>query len=294
MTLIHTLPDWLIIAGIALVGLSENENIMSRIIDFDKGGLESDPLDIEAFKEIYEMMIQKNDRYASMYEDLKRNLDKATKPVIITEGQTDWMHIQNAMQRLNRDSLDVEFYKHDGPFGDSELEKMLLSFKRLKNEKKIIGIFDRDNLSNINVTKIDQEEYVDLGNNVYAFAIPSVNQDVYGDKISIEHYYQKDDLLKKDENGRRLFLGSEFYNSGMSIDGSYHTRCSKVQNKVNNNGVIDEKVYDYIKDREEVESLAMSKSNFAQLICEDESFSKDVDFSSFEQIISILEKICAL
>ena len=50
--------------------------------------------------------------------------------------------------------------------------------------------------------------------------IPLVNEDVYHTKaISIEHYYKKDDLTKETDDGRRIYLGSEFYSSGISVSG---------------------------------------------------------------------------
>lgn len=120
---------------------------------------------------------------------------------------------------------------------------MLIQLSRIKQNRKIIGIFDRDSDEYISFTTDGSCPYKNLGNNVFTFAIPLVNKTEYGDKISIEHYYHKIDLLSKDCNDRRLFLGEEFFGSGNSKDGQYQTRISKLQNKIAVNGIIDEKVF---------------------------------------------------
>lgn len=96
--------------------------------------------------------------------------------------------------------------------GDKNLMQMLKDFVCLNSSRKIIGIFDRDNDTFLkDNSEVRDNEFHSLGANVYAFAIPVVNEDLYGIYTSIEHYYVKDDLLKEDVNGRRLFLGSEFF-----------------------------------------------------------------------------------
>ena len=82
--------------------------------------------------------------------------------------------------------------------------------------------------------------------------MPMVNEHVYGRFTSIEHYYPKKNLLREDEHGRRLFLGEEFYESGISKCKTYITKSKGIQNKVKVNGVIDEKVYRLIDDPEQI------------------------------------------
>ena len=45
----------------------------------------------------------------------------------------------------------------------------------------------------------------------YALCIPRIDEDL--DKISIEYYYPEENLRVIDNEGRRLFCGSEFYPS---------------------------------------------------------------------------------
>ena len=169
----------------------------------------------------------------------------------------------------------------------------------MPNTEKIIGIFDRDNFDELRqcdkdlAERLESEQYVSLGNNVYAFAVPVAHEDIYGSHTSIEHYYRREDLTKKTQDGRRLFLGEEFLPSGFSKYGIYHTRCGNIQHKVEINGVIEEKVYDISQDREERFSLALSKDNFAQMILSGDDFARDFDFSSFRLIFDVIEEICS-
>ena len=172
---------------------------------------------------------------------------------------------------------------------------MLKDFVCLNSSRKIIGIFDRDNDSFLkDNSEVRDNEFHSLGANVYAFAIPVANEELYGSYTSIEHYYAREDLLKEDVNGRRLFLGSEFFESGNSKDRRYQTKFSGIQNKVKINGVIDDKVYDAEQDLEQQRNIALSKNDFAQMIYDASDFAENLDFSHFKQIFPIIRKIIEL
>lgn len=231
-----------------------------------------------------------NDRYYDQYKQLQETIKGNTKPLIITEGKTDWKHLKAAIKALNITDLDVEFHEYQDTLGDTALMSLLENYARISQPRIIIGMFDRDNLSAKKLAKLQTKEYIDLGNSVYAFAIPTANSDEYGESISIEHYYKRTDLTTADQNGRRLFLADEFYQSGNSKDGKYHTRISGIQHKLEVNGVIDEKVYDK-SDLKEESSVALSKDDFAELIVTEIEFANAFDFSAFNQIFDIIRKI---
>ena len=156
-------------------------------------------------------------------------------------------------------------------------------------------MFDRDNEEICKKTVGDSGvEYIELYPNIYAFSIPMVNEEVYGKYTSIEHYYSKDDLLKVDSQGRRLFLGEEFYSTGIGKDTKHQTRISGIKNKVLINGVIDEKVYVVADDPEMQHSVALSKDDFAQLILDQDEYAKDFDFSNFIKIFDVIKEMCGI
>ena len=172
---------------------------------------------------------------------------------------------------------------------------MLESISRKKKKKKIIGIFDRDESEYLSYLNAENQQYKTYGDsNVYAFAIPLVNENIYGDTISIEHYYNRNNLLKEEPvNHRRLFLGSEFYSSGNSKDGKYQTKISNIKHKVDVNGIIDEKVFNS-QDLEQINSIALTKDAFASLVETDMDYINDFDFGSFNQLLDIIDQITKL
>ncbi len=275
------------------LGLAENsQNIKSAIFDMDRNGCRCEAGNNDLYQEVYQMMVAENDRFADKYKELSNQIKSDNKPLIITEGKTDWKHIKAAMRALNVTDIDVVFHEYEDTVGDKNLMQMLKNFALVNNTRKIIGIFDRDNDSFLNDNpEVRDNEFYSLGANVYAFAIPKANEDQYGTYTSIEHYYIKTDLLKKDTNGRRLFLGSEFYESGNSKDKKYQTKFKGIQNKVKINGVIDEKVYDAEQDPEQKTNIALSKNDYAQMIYDGSDFSENFDFSHFDQIFQIIRKI---
>ena len=278
------------------LGLAENNPIMKSVVfDMDRNGCRCEVENNDLYQEVYQMMIAENDRFADKYKELSSQIKSDNKPLIITEGKTDWKHIKAAMKALNITDIDVTFHEYEGTIGDKNLMEMLKDFVCLNSTRKIIGIFDRDNDSFLkDNSEVRDNEFHSLGANIYAFAIPVANEDQYGSYTSIEHYYIKDDLLKEDVNGRRLFLGSEFYESGNSKDRKYQTKFSGIQNKVKINGVIDEKVYDAEQDPEQKRNIALSKNDYAQLIYDGSDFAENFDFSHFRQIFQIIRKIIEL
>lgn len=278
------------------LGLAENnQTIKSTIFDMDRNGCRCEVENNDLYQEVYKMMVAENDRFADKYKELRNQIESDNKPLIITEGKTDWKHIKAAMKALNITDIDVSFHEYEGTIGDKNLMQMLKDFVCLNSSRKIIGIFDRDNDSFLNDnSEVRDNEFHSLGANVYAFAIPVANEELYGSYTSIEHYYVREDLLKEDVNGRRLFLGSEFFESGNSKDKKYQTKFSGIQNKVKINGVIDDKVYDAEQDPEQKINVALSKSDYAQMIYDGSDFAENFDFSHFNQIFPIIRKIVEL
>ncbi len=267
--------------GFADTGISAN------IYDLDNNGVLSPPKHTIELNRVYDMVIEDNKNYLKLYNELKVEITKSQKLLVLTEGKTDAKHLQAAAKVLHIEDLDIDYFEiSDNHWGNSQLQNMLNQLSKIKQSRKIVGIFDRDDSDYIFI-----EPFKRLGDNsnVYEFTIPFVDNG-YGDKISIEHYYKKGDLTRKDNNGRRIFLGEEFFASSNSKDGKYQTRISQIQNKIKLNGIIDEKVYS-IEDLEQTSSIALSKNDFADLILNDENYTKGFDFSNFNKIFDVIRLI---
>lgn len=275
------------------MGLADASLERTVIYDLDNNGIESTATTNNVYENAYLSFLQEKNKYAEMYRQLVIEIEQNHKPLIITEGKTDAKHLKAAFYRLGITDINVDFFDPSNlQWGDSQLKSMLNYLCKVNQTRRIIGMFDRDSEEYIEYASSEGLLYRDLGNNVYAFAIPLVNDSEYGDKISIEHYYSRKDIQIPDNNGRRLFLGDEFYASGNSKDGRYQTKISKIQNKVSINGIIDEKVYK-TSDLEQKESVACTKDSFAEGILNNAEYTKDIDFENFNKIFDVIRQIVA-
>lgn len=168
------------------MGLADTMVERSQIIDLDNNGITCSPTNNDLYKEVYELMVNENQRFADKYNDLAAKIKSNSKPIIITEGKTDYRHIRNAINKLGRKDIDVDFYEVPDDWGDSKLRSMLDNLSKIRQRKIIIGIFDRDSKTYLEYLDVEHQQYKTFGNsNVYAFAIPLVNENIYGKSISI-------------------------------------------------------------------------------------------------------------
>lgn len=268
------------------MGLADELSERTQVFDLDSNGIIAEARNSKVYEEVYEIFVTENSNFKRMLDDLKEKIPNNNIPLIITEGKTDIKHLKVAADKLN--FKNIEFYEINEDWGDSKLRTMLENVCKVKNHRKIIGVFDRDDVSIVKEME-DARDYKKYSDEVYAFCIPIQNEHEFGNKISIEHYYPKNILIKKDANGRRLFLGSEFFESSNSKDGHYQTRTSKLKNKIDVNGIIDEKVYKK-DDLEMKNSLALTKNDFSDLIA-DNNFNEDFDFSTFKPLFDRITEI---
>ena len=271
------------------VGLAE-KGVKHRIYDLDNGGLCSSSFEVVTqYLEMMNTVIDDNNNFTKKYGELLKTVNNGRKPIVVTEGKTDRIHLLSALQHLNISDIDVEFVECEG---DTDVIRFINNYVKTVNHRLIIGMFDRDNIKQIvkslpEASDIGVKPFVKIDNKAYVFSIPTVNESEYGSEISIEHYYHRCDLLKESKDGRRLFLRDEFYNSGNSLDGKYQTNHRRT-----NEGswkIIDCDVFSY-NDIEHKKSVALSKNEFAVLM-NDNEFSKNVDFSAFTVLFNIIRDI---
>ena len=245
--------------------------------------------EFEEFNRAYEIFEDLTKDYKKERDLLKTELEKSTKPIIITEGKTDWKHLKKALERFKSQGLyselDIEFleYEENIKMGDSSLDSMVEAFKKTAQHKKTIFMFDRDN--DTYTKRYANDEFNDHSNNVYSFCIPKIDDAL--DKISLEFYYKDKDLKMLDKNNRRLFIGNEFYATANSKCGFYQTekkdKCDKLV-------IIDEKVYKN-DDLEHKNSLALTKNSFAENILKDVDGFNNFDIEDFKKIFDVISNI---
>lgn len=275
------------------MGLAEAIQERSLLIDLDNNGLPITPEENQLYQEVYEMMTIENQRYATQVTSLSTTIKTIKRPIIITEGKTDWKHFKAALsyyQELGEYSdLDIEIVEYEFDFGDSKLHNLLNQYGQFPQRYPIIGIFDCDEANGKNISKLGGEK--DYGHNVWGISIdipPYRDYNKLG--ISIEFLYQDADLKKQDENSRRLYVSSEFNENGrlvadlhIGVKNNHDVKkyIDPSQEKIQCDEVIDLNG----------NSLALSKEQFAaNILNKTEPFDR-MDFSGFRAVFDRIKNL---
>ncbi|MDP9557177.1 UNVERIFIED_ORG: energy-coupling factor transporter ATP-binding protein EcfA2 [Pseudomonas parafulva] len=268
------------------MGLADICKERSKIVDLDNFGIYRDPTNNELYLEVYDMLIEENGKFRDSYLELKEKLTDSTLPLIITEGKTDITHLKAAKKKLGI-KTEMEFYDIPGDWGDSKLKLLLEQVSKLHQTRKIIGIFDRD------APKIVAEmtalgDIKSYKNNVFGFCLPIPRGREQYSNISIEFFYRDEDL-KKEKNGKRLYFDNEVH----YISSAQNQAQKNI--RVRDNACAEEEYSKKIFDQD-VSKLAgaHSKAVFASLIENDDDFSSNIDFSSFQSVFDVIDEILAI
>lgn len=267
------------------MGLAEELQERSKIIDLDNLGISTDPTTNELYKEVYEMMVGENDRFKEQYEKLKAKVNDGSSPLIVTEGKTDIQHIKKAKEKLNITDLDIDFYEITTDWGDSKLKLLLDQLSKVPQSRKIIGILDRDVSNIIDEIEKDDQSFKNYGNNVFAFCIPVPESREAYQNISIEFYYS-DDELKKEDNGKCLYFDNEveFRQSASNKGDRKLTKLETLKTEEESSKkIFDENIGDL--------DWIHSKARFAELVETDNEFISSFDFSNFNLIFNKVREI---
>lgn len=256
------------------------------------GALEIQQKLISIFREQIDIQKEANKVFESQVNALQHQLQALTKPLIITEGKTDIKHIQKAKAKLGITDIDFEqIDEHQQPNGETELKKILLALSRVPNRNIIIGIFDRDVPDTIKEIEANETSYKYYGNNVYAFCIP-IPQDRLNnnqDKISIEYLYTDDEIKTPLEDGRRLFIGTEF-------PSVRHNTLNLVLNLPKGRG--QDKILESCGEQavldENNNNVLATKNDFAEAIIHDKIAISNESWENFRPIFDTIKQICSL
>lgn len=275
------------------MGLAEMIRSRSVLIDLDNNGFSVAPEENSLYREVYEMMTQENQRYATQVAALSDSMKEIKRPIIITEGKTDWKHLKAALSFFRENGeyidLDVEIVEYDFDFGDSKLHNLLNQYGKFPQRYPIIGIFDCDEANGKEIHKEGGKK--DYGHNVWGISINIPSYRTYNTLgISIEFLYQDADLKKVNENNRRLYVTSEFNENGRLIadlrigvknNHDVKNNIAKSREKIQCDEVIDV----------EGNSLALSKDLFATNILNKVPPFDQMDFSAFRAIFDRINNL---
>lgn len=276
-------------------------------------------IDVERFSEFqkaydyYQHTQKHQEEIDGLVNQIKQ--DNSDKPLIITEGHTDWKHMKAAYENLKDreeckeifENLDFEFLEYEAgnshgnaglklEMGNKTLTNMCETMAKLKQPRKMIFVADCDD-DNTN-KKMSSKDclYKNWGNNVYSFILPVPNNRKNNPAICIEHLYSDDEIKTECEvNGvkRRLFIGNEFDELGLANDLGYiclnKNFCGPQKNNIIE-GRTDERVV-LIKGDRSV-NYALTKTEFANNVLKKVPPFDRFDFSNFVEIFKNIREIC--
>ncbi|MEH1921181.1 MAG: AAA family ATPase [Nostoc sp.] len=282
-----------------ILGLDAVYNNQVKLIDLPIGN-EITITEFSEFQKAYDIFIEKNEQFKTLYKTISQEILVLRKPRIITEGKTDWKHLKKALIRLQKQEkfkqLDIEFleYENEIQMGDGELIKMCEQFSKTHQEKKVIFIFDRDSQDIIKKAN-GNNLFKDWGNNVFSFCIPIPSHRTKYSNISIEFYYKDDEIKTIDNSDKRLYFSNEI--DIITKQSATNKVVEKHINALNNpklNEEYDKKIYDQDVDKIQNDTgnlVALSKSNFANNIYNEKDGFKEFDIIEFEKIFEIIQQI---
>lgn len=279
-----------------LLGMAESGEI--DIHNFPIGSRIA-PEEFVEFQSSYDLFIGKNEQFRNRYEELKRNSENEKKPLVITEGKTDWKHLKFALKTLMSKgqctSLDVDFFEYDSEvnMGDIRLSQMCEHMATLPQKRKMIFVFDRDNPTITKSMSGSPNNFKDWGNNVYSVCLPIPEHRVDYKNLSIELYYTNEILRTIDPvTGKRLWFSNEIEiitkpTTGQKIYRAQTAPCADDE--------FLKKVFDQPADQiidADGRAVGLSKSAFAEIITSTSQDSNSIDMSAFVNFFVVLEKIC--
>ena len=276
------------------MGLAEQSKERAQIIDLDNDGVICEPTSNQLYQEVYNMMVNENKRFYDSYKKIRDDLEELDRPIVITEGKTDIMHILKAKEKLG---IDMEFKTIEldcQPDGDSNLQKMLEQLCKVRQRNKIIAIFDRDIPSTVKIMDADGAGYKAYGNNVYAFCIsaPQTRVDKGQNDISIEYLYSDDEIHTTLPNGCSLYFGNEF-SGGSGRHVVNKDLILKNQSERGKAKIVENTGGQAVLNMAE-ENILAKKSDFAEAIMNDKILISQESWQNFKHIFEKIEVILHL
>ncbi len=276
-------------------------------------------IDVERFSEFQKAYdyYQQTQKHQEEIDGLVNQIKKDTseKPLVITEGHTDWKHMKAAYESLKSkeeykevfENLDFEFLEYEAgnshgsanlklEMGNKTLINMCETMAKLKQPRKMIFVADCDD-DNTNKRMSSKDcLYKNWENNVYSFILPVPNSRKDNPAICIEHLYSDKEIKTECEvNGikRRLFIGNEFDELGLANDLGYvclnKNFCGPQKNNIIE-GRTDERVVPIKGDRSV--NYALTKTEFANNVLNKTPPFDKFDFSNFVEIFKMIKEIC--
>lgn len=282
-------------------------------------------IDVERFSEFqkaydyYQHTQKHQEEIDGLVNQIKQ--DNSDKPLIITEGASDWKHLEAAYNALKEkkeyasifEGMPFELLRYEPKkqdvkcesiqsdsssllrmdMGADELKKVCEGLAKVPQTRKyiIVADCDKDDVA----SKLGGHPYKDWGNNVYSFVLPVPQSRAKTPKICIEHLYSDEEIKTECEicgKKCRLFMGSEFDVRGISSSLGLTCENKKAcgpQSIAILEGSMGEKITPFA---DPSDNRGLSKMMFANNILNKVPPFDKFDFSNFVEIFKIIKEIC--
>ena len=229
--------------------------------------------------------------------------------VVLTEGYTDWKHMERAWNKLKDSYLELDgkihFYHYhpkgkgagepEFEMGDASLVEMCHQFAKIKQPQKFVFVSDADNPKKTHDLMELGRAYKSWGNNVFSFQLPDPCVRPGFSEVCIEHYYTDDELktwVEIDGVKRRLFLSGEFKrNMGQTSDHVYFYQMHLNLKADKPYSIIEDCVNKLDDVADQPVNYALPKNDFATELLKDNPALAHIGVGPFRKIFDILLQI---
>ncbi len=239
----------------------------------------------------------KEREYQKQLSYLMQTVEDISRITVLTEGKTDAALLRIAIKKLGlneyKDWNIQEIISDKTSNNDTLLRHLMDLSDNRTSPALIIGMFDRDTPVPLKAGGATYDlrtcEFSKIGKNVFAFAIPVPHNRKETDQISIEHYFT-DEEIKTEIDGKRLYMGYEFYETGvMKSDGSMNYKgAKKVFDTIK---IIEHESKCYVTKADGSGDYSISKARFVELIEKEEGKFALFSFEEFRKIFKVLDRI---
>lgn len=264
-------------------------------------GNRTSPEEFGEFQVAFDVFVQNNEQFRTRYETISKQVAKAGRPLVITEGKTDWKHLKQALAKLKGEGrfqdLDLDFFEFDSSveMGDTKLSQMCEYMATIPQQRKTIFVFDRDNQQILNKMSGGENSFRSIGNNVFSFCLPVPKHRQEYKNISIEFYYTDDAIRTLDPvTGKRLWFSNEIEIVTHPTSGEREVRALLTPRSQEER---DKKVFDQPADKimdDKGKPVGLSKAAFVEVIIGNPDISGSIDRKAFADAFTVLYNICKM
>lgn len=274
------------------MGLADDCQERSSIIDFDNDGIAVAPTNNAVYQEAYDVFLKERNNYATKLNSLRDEMNRLTRPIVITEGKTDLKHILKAMEKLGIERRFDILQPEEQPEGCSSVDSIINNISKTKiigQSHKVIAIFDRDVQKYVSLYP---DPYKRLDNNVFAFCIPCPESRKKEGRtnISIEYLYSDDEIHALLPNNTHLFFGNEFTNDSTRKCISNPSLRLNNKNGAGEDRIVENNGGQAVYDTQYINHLA-KKIEFADAIQHNDIEISHESWENFRPIIDIINLI---